>query len=37
MAYETKVVFYRNAKGMQKGIKKMEAAGWETVSTEAVS
>ena len=34
--YETKVVFYKNAKAMQRGIKKMQRRGWEVVDTGVV-
>lgn len=33
---ETKVIFYRNERAMQSGIKKMQRKGWSVVSTEVV-
>jgi hypothetical protein len=36
MGYETKVVFYKNRRAMQRGIKKMQGRGWEVVDTEVV-
>ena len=34
--HETKIVFYRNEKAMQRGMKKMQRKGWEVVDSEAV-
>jgi len=34
--YETTVVFYKNRKAMQRGIKKMQKQGWDVVDTEAI-
>lgn len=36
MEYETKIIFYKSRRAMQRGIKKMEGQGWEVMSTEAV-
>ena len=35
--YETQVVFYNSRPQMQRGINKMQKAGWEIVDTEVVS
>lgn len=36
MKSETKVIFYKNRKSMEKGLEIMQKEGWEVVSTETV-